>query len=129
MQVRKSSRSVYSIYLHFVFVTKFRRKVISAPMLERMNEIFEQVCCNTNFIRLEFSGESNHAYALVDSHPGNNISDFICSLKRVSSRILHKEFESRIKQFCRKPVIWFDSYYVASTSGASIEKNKAYIKS
>ncbi len=129
MQPRKGSHSVYSIHLHLVFVTKYRRKVISAPMLERMSEVFGQVCCKTNSILLEFSGESDHVHALVDLHPDNNISAFIGSLKSASSRILRKEFESHLQQFYNKPVLWSGSYYVASTGGAPIEKIKAYIKS
>ncbi|MUL35473.1 IS200/IS605 family transposase [Gloeocapsopsis dulcis] len=129
MQPRKGSHSVYSIHLHLVFVTKYRRKAISAPMLERMNEIFAQVCRKTNSILVEFSGESDHIHALVDLHPDNNISAFIGSLKSASSRILRKEFESHLGQFYNKPVLWSGSYYVASTGGAPIEKIKAYIKS
>jgi len=129
MLPRKGSHSVYSIHLHLVFVTKYRRKVISAPMLERMNEVFGQVCCKTNSILLEFSGESDHVHLLVDLHPDNNISAFIGSLKSASSRILRKEFESHLERFYTKPVLWSGSYYVASTGGAPIEKIKAYIKS
>jgi len=129
MQPRKGSHSVYSIHLHLVFVTKYRRKVITIAMLERMNEIFGQVCRKTNSILLEFSGESDHVHALVDLHPDNNISAFIGSLKSASSRILRKEFESHLEQFYNKPVLWSGSYYVASTGGAPIEKIKAYIKS
>ena len=126
---RKGSHSVYSIHLHLVFVTKYRRKVITAPMLERMNEIFGRVCWKTNSILVEFSGESYHIHALVDLHPDNNISAFIGSRHSASSRILRKEFESHLQQFYSKPVLWSGSYYVASTGGAPIEKIKAYIKS
>jgi putative transposase len=98
-------------------------------MLERMNEVFGQVCCKTNSILLEFSGESDHVHLLVDLHPDNNISAFIGSLKSASSRILRKEFESHLERFYTKPVLWSGSYYVASTGGAPIEKIKAYIKS
>lgn len=129
MQPRKGSHSVYSIHLHLVFVTKYRRKVITSSMLERMNEIFGQVCWKTNSILVEFSGELDHVHALVDLHPDNNISAFIGSLKSASSRILRKEFESHLAQFYSKPVLWSGSYYVASTGGAPIEKIKAYIKS
>jgi putative transposase len=98
-------------------------------MLERMSEIFGQVCCKTNSILLEFSGETDHVHVLIDLHPDNNISAFIGSLKSASSRILRKEFESHLQQFYSKPVLWSGSYYVASTGGAPIEKIKAYIKS
>jgi putative transposase len=57
---RKGSHSVFSVHLHFVFVTKYRRKVITAPMLERLREIFANVCVKTKCQLIEFSGETEH---------------------------------------------------------------------
>lgn len=34
----------------FVFVTKYRRKIITAPILEQMEEIFTEVCDKTGSI-------------------------------------------------------------------------------
>jgi putative transposase len=67
--VRKGSHSVFSIQLHFVFVTKYRKKVINAPILDRMHEIFANICVKTNCILIEFSGEQDHACSLVGKLP------------------------------------------------------------
>ncbi len=47
MKLKKGSHSVYSIHLHLVFVTKYRHKVITAPMLVRIGEIFSGVCAKS----------------------------------------------------------------------------------
>ena len=125
---RKGSHSIFSIQLHFVFVTKYRKKVINAPILDRMHEIFTNICIKTNCILIEFSGEQDHVHLLVDYHPDNNISDFTSSLKSASSRIIRKEFKEHIEKFYRRPFFWSSSYYVASSGGAPIEKLKQYIK-
>lgn len=127
--VRKGSHSVFSIHLHFVFVTKYRRKVLTAAILDRMQEVFAHVCIKTKSRLIEFSGEADHVYLLVDLHPDNNISAFAGSLKSASSRILRGSFSEHLAQFYSKPVLWSSSYYVASTGGAPIEKIKAYINS
>jgi putative transposase len=114
--------------LHFLFVTKYRKKVINLPILERIREIFASVCIKTNCILLEFSAESDHVHLLVDFHPDNNISDFTSSLKSASSRIIRKEFNEHVDKFYYKPLFWSSSYYVASSGGAPIEKLKQYIK-
>lgn len=79
--VRKGSHSVFSIHLHFVFVTKYRRKVLSLEILDRLHEIFAHVCIKTKSRLVEFSGETDHVHLLVDLHPDNNISAFTGSLK------------------------------------------------
>lgn len=97
-------------------------------MLEKMHEIFANVCIKTNCILLEFSGESDHVHLLVDYHPDNNISDFTSSLKSASSRVVRKEFKEHIDKFYWKHAFWSSSYYVASSGGAPIDKLKKYIK-
>lgn len=129
MPVRKGSHSVFSVHLHLVLVTRYRRKVITSAMLERLREIFANVCIKTKCQLTEFSGESDHVHLLVDFHPDNNLSSLVASLKSASSRIIQKEFNAELALVYSKPVFWSGSYYVASTAGAPIERVKAYIKS
>lgn len=129
MQPRKGSHSVFSIHLHLVFVTKYRRKVLTSAMLDRLSEIFAHVCIKTNCRLTEFNGESDHVHLLIDFHPDNNLSALIGSLKSASSRILRQEFTEQLTKTYWKSVLWSGSYYVASTGGAPIEKVKQYIRS
>ncbi|HBB30488.1 MAG TPA: IS200/IS605 family transposase [Cyanobacteria bacterium UBA8803] len=129
MQARKGSHSVFSVQLHMVFVTKYRRKVITQAMLERLREIFANICVKTKCRLTEFSGQADHVHLLVDFHPDNRLSALIGSMKSGSSRIIQKEFADDLSKVYPKPVFWSGSYYVASTGGAPIERVKAYIKS
>ena len=107
MPVRKGSHSVFSIHLHFVFFTKYRRKVLTAQILERMREIFAHVCVKTKCRLIEFNGESDQVHLLVDFHPDNNISAFTGSLKSASSRIIRGEARIAFKQVLQEccPVV------------------------
>lgn len=129
MQPRKGSHSVFSIQLHMVFVTKYRREVITGAMLERLQEVLANVCIKTKCRLTEFSGEADHVHLLVDFHPDNKLSSLIGSMKSATSRIIQKDFADELSRFYSKPVFWSGSYYVASTGGAPIERIKAYINS
>ena len=129
MQPRKGSHSLFSVQLHMVFVTRYRRKVITSVMLERLRELFANICLKTKCHLTEFSGEADHVHLLVDFHPDNRLSALIGSLKSGSSRIIQKEFADDLSKTYKKPAFWSGSYYVASTGGAPIERVKAYIKS
>jgi putative transposase len=128
-QIRKGSHSVFSVRLHFVFVTRYRRKVINAAMLQRMHEMFGQVCRTMDCELLEFSGEADHVHLLVDFHPKQSIAAVVGSLKASVSRMVRKEFAADVAKFYSKAVFWSGSYYVASSGGAPIEKLKEYIQS
>ena len=141
--VRKGYHSVFSVKLHFVFVTRYRRKAITAEMMTRMREMFSQVCKTMDCELLEFDGEGDHVHLLVDFHPKHSISAVAGSLKACTSRAMRKEFAEHLKQFYwsdarpsgdptrkvhqGKNVFWSGSYYVASSGGAPIEVLKQYI--
>lgn len=128
MKPRKGSHSVFSVRLHFVFVTHYRRESITAPMLERIKEMFGQVCETMDCELLECSGETDHVHLLVDFHPRHSISAVAGSLKAASSRMIKREFPAEFARWYSKQSFWSGSYYVASTGGAPIEKLKEYIK-
>ncbi len=128
MKPRKGSHSVFSVLLHFVFVTHYRRKAINASMLTRIESMCNQVCKKMGCKLVEFSGESDHVHLLVDFHPRNSISAVVGSLKAATSRTMKREYKKELKEFYRSGVsFWSGSYYVASTGGAPIEKLRQYL--
>ena len=128
MKPNKGSHSVYSIHLHLVLVTKYRRQVITLPMMERMGEIFQNICKKKKSLMLQFDGEEDHVHLLIDLHPDNNIAQLVASLKSASSRIIRKEFKSEVDKTYSKPVFWSSSYYVSSCGGVTIERLRKYLE-
>jgi putative transposase len=130
MKPRKGFHSVFSVRLHFVFVTHYRRKVITAQMMERLREMTWQVCRKLECELIEFSACSDHVHILLDFHPKNSISAVAGCLKSSTARTMKKDFPEQVNKFYKDEVsFWSNSYYVASSGGAPIEKLKEYIKS
>ena len=70
----------------------------------------------------------DHIHALIDFHPKNSISAVAGSLKSASARTMKKDFPEQVARFYKGVSFWSNSYYVASSGGAPIEKLKEYIK-
>lgn len=121
---RRGRHCVSDLKAHLVFVTKYRRDVLTGIHLERMRHIFNEVCYNLEARLIEFNGEDDHVQILVEYPPKLAISTLVNSLKGVSSRKLRAEFF--IKTY--KEHLWSPSYFVVSCGGAPIEKLKEYIK-
>jgi putative transposase len=121
-------RSVYTLTVHIVFVTKYRRKVISPAMLSRCREIFQETCDKWECTLVEFNGEADHVHLLVNFAPQVQLSKLIANLKTVSSRLLRKEFADLLNRIYSKPVFWTGSYFVASCGGVTIEQLKKYVE-
>jgi len=128
IKLRSNSHSVFAIHLHLVFVTKYRRKVITQDILTRLSEVFTHVCEKQKCILTEFNGEPDHVHLLVDLAPDTLISQLVASLKSASSRIVRKEFALQVSKYYWKPVFWSDSYCAISTGGAPLEVLKQYIQ-
>lgn len=128
-KLRKASHSVFSIHLHIIFVTKYRRKVLTEDMIEDAKITFERVLESNRSILTSCEGESDHLHLLIDMHPNNNISNLVSSLKSASSRILRKKYSHEIAQYYwgKKAKLWHDSKCIISCGGAPLEVIKEYI--
>lgn len=127
-RLKKGSHSVFSIQLHLVFVTKYRRKVITPTIRGRIEEIFRHVCSKQKSELIEFNGTEDHVHLLVSIAPDVLISQLVASLKSASSRIIRSEFAEHINKFYWKPVFWHDAYCAVSCGGAPLEIVKRYIE-
>ena len=120
--------TVYDLSIHLVLVTKYRKKVITKPMMTRLKQILEATCAKWDCQLVEFNGEPDHIHMLIDINPKAQISAFANNLKTVSSRLIRKEFPERCAKFYSKPVFWKIGYFVSSTGGANLETIKRYIQ-
>ena len=128
-KLRKASHSIFSIHLHVIFVTKYRRKVLTKEMIEDAKEVFQRVLESNQSILSNCEGEDDHLHLLIDLHPNNNISNLVSSLKSASSRILRKKYPKEIAQhyWGKNAKLWHDSKCIISCGGAPLEVIKHYI--
>ena len=94
---RTGRSCVFKNHAHLVFVTKYRREVFTAEMLERTKSIIAETCEQMDCELLEFSGEHNHIHLMVAIHPKVSVSNLVGKLKGKSSYMLRREFWGQIK--------------------------------
>ncbi|MFN5080022.1 MAG: IS200/IS605 family transposase [Burkholderiales bacterium] len=125
---RSSSHAVFSIKLHIVFVTKYRRMTLTPALLEYLETAFSEILGAWRCKLLQFGGESDHIHMLVDIHPALNISVLINNLKTASARRARNRFAEHLALFYKKPLFWHRAYYVDSVGGATLEQVRAYVE-
>jgi putative transposase len=122
-----SSHAVFNLKLHIVFVTKYRRKILSPDLLKYLEEAFGEILAAWRCKLLKFGGEADHVHLLVDIHPALNISVLINNLKTASARRTRNRFADHLAPFYRKPLFWSRAYFVGSVGGATLETVRAYV--
>ena len=125
--LRTKRRVVYSLHLHLVFVTKYKKKVFTDKMYERLHFHFARVCNDFECKLVETNGEKDHVHLLVETLPHTTPSRLVNSLKGVSSRFLRQEFPE-LEQYYWKGGLWSPSYFIASGGGAPLHIVKQYIE-
>ncbi len=74
MAYNLSSGACFSLQMHLVLVTKYRRKVITGEVLQREDEIFHANCLKWESRIIEFNGEADHVHLLIEYNPKVQIS-------------------------------------------------------
>jgi putative transposase len=124
---KSSSHAVYSLKLHIVFVTKYRRKTLTPALLSYLKEAFAECLAAWRCSLIEFGGEADHVHLLVDIHPALDISVLINNLKTASARRARNRFAEHLAPFYTKPLFWHRAYFVGSVGGATLETVRAYV--
>ena len=127
-ELRANDNAVFRLFLHLVLVTKYRRRVLSPPVLERCASILRQTAEAWGCSVVECQGEADHVHLLLEVLPKVCPSNLVNNLKTVSSRRLRSEFPQLRAAYRGKPVLWSPSYCLISAGGAPIEILRRYIE-
>ena len=125
---RRGRHVVSALNVHLVFVTKYRRGVLDAAMLDACETAMRKVCADFSADLREFNGEDDHVHLLVEYPPKVAVSAMVNSLKGVSARRLRSEFAGRVNRAIMHGHFWSPSYFAASCGGAPLSIIRQYIE-
>lgn len=116
------------LHVHLVFVTKYRRGVLSDRAIEVIREAATKVCADFEARLVEMDGDDDHVHLLVEYPPTVQLTKLVNSLKGVTSRHLRgKEFPEVMAKLWGEH-LWSPSYFAASCGGAPIDIVRQYIE-
>lgn len=111
-----------------VIVTKYRRPVINAPILNRLKFLIVERIEAWQGSVLEINGEPDHIHILFECPPTYAIADLVNAIKTGTSRRIKKEFSDHIKKYLWKEAFWTRSYCLVTCGGDPLKVIKQYIK-
>jgi putative transposase len=112
------------MHVHLVFVTKYRRKVLTGEMVDYLATVFRSVCEDFGAVLAECNGEDDHVHLLVEYPPKVPVASLVGSLKGVSARRLRQRYQVRT----HREHLWSPSYFAASCGGAPLSIIKQYVE-
>jgi len=124
--MRSNNNVVYICRYHVVFCPKYRRKVLTPPIDERLTVILTEQMERWGQELIEMEVMPDHVHLLVGCDPQFGIHRLVKLLKGHSSHALRAEFPA-LKR--RLPSLWTNSYFVSTVGGVTLETLKRYVES
>ena len=124
---RKSSHCTYDIKYHLVWITKYRKPVITGQIAVRTRELVWMICHSNEVEILAGHVGSDHIHLLVSVPPHLSASKLVQYIKGNTSRKLQMEYKELNKQFWGQH-LWARGYFVASSGNVTDAIIKAYIQ-
>lgn len=115
------------LHAHLVFVTKFRRKLFTDPMLTFTETTMRGVCAELDVDLVEFNGEADHVHLLVAYPPTLAISVLAQRLKGRTAYAVRREYTGACVRARMRGHLWSPSYFAVSCGGAPLSIIKQYI--
>jgi putative transposase len=124
---RKGSHTVYDIQYHFIWITKYRYKILRGPIAERLRELLRQGCEARGIKIVRGNISKDHVHMLVSCPVSLAPSKIVQYLKGRSSRLLQEQFPELRKRYWGQH-LWASGYYCATVGAVTEETIKTYIE-
>jgi putative transposase len=118
---------VYSLKYHIVWCVKYRKKILTDKISEKLKEILQDIAKENKFTILEMSTDKDHVHMLIECSPQHYIPSVMKALKGVSARKLFISYPE-LKTGLWGGHLWNPSYFAGTVSEHTEEMVKEYIK-
>jgi REP-associated tyrosine transposase len=124
---RTSSHSKYSQHVHVVWVTKYRKKVLTGEIALSARNKIREICKRNDVEIIKGHVSVDHVHLLVSMPPHLSISKMMKYIKGASSRKLLQEYKGLNKTFWGRH-LWARGYFAVSSGNVTDEVIKMYIE-
>lgn len=125
MKYESNNTWIYSCKYHIIWCPKYRRKVLTNGIDNRLKELLNNWQEELAYQIIEQEIMPDHVHLLIQTTPDVSIVNLVKTLKGRTARILRKEFP-QLKS--RLPNLWTRSKFIATVGAVSLEVIKQYIE-
>jgi putative transposase len=126
-EYRRGAHSVFSIHVHLVWVTKYRRRILSGDVALRVRDVLREVCARDGVLIIKGHVSRDHVHMFVSIPPQVAVSRLMQRLKGKSAHVLLREFSHLRRQFWGGHM-WARGYFCYSSGQLTDEQVAEYIE-
>ncbi len=115
---------VHLMNYHFVWCPKYRRKILTGKLKQRLESLIHKKAKEFDCQILELKVMPDHIHLFIQGKPTIAQNRLIGEIKGYTSRILRTEFPELLKM----PTLWTRSYFVSTAGNVSSLVIKKYLE-
>ena len=127
MEYRYGSHTVYKIQYHFVFVTKYRYKVLRGDVGLKVRELIRQTCEAFEIEIIKGVISHDYVHIFVSAPPSLAPSEIMRRIKGRSAMKLFESFPDLKKRYWGRH-FWARGYFCATSGELTEEMIKNYLE-
>lgn len=121
------SHCVFTIHLHLVWITKYRKPVLVGDVALNVREIIREICRTESVEIIKGHVSRDHIHFFVSIPSSVTISRLVQKLKGKSPHKLLHSYQSLRRQYWGRH-LWARGYFCCSSGNVTDEIIKAYIE-
>ena len=124
MNAKRTRHAVYNINYHFVWIPKYRRKVLVGAVAERLGELLHEKIAELGGEVLNIMIQPDHVHLFGSFPPTIAPYQIMHRLKGYTAHVLRREFPELNS---RLPNLWTRRYFVGTAGHVSAATIQRYI--
>lgn len=126
----RGGHSKYSMKVHIIFVTKYRKKIFSSSTRgEDVKQFLHEGTKKYGYSIIQMETDKDHVHILLEYSPNVCVSTIVKQLKQYSTYKMWTYHEDYLaKQYWKHQILWSEEYFACSIGQASQEIIEKYIR-
>ena len=122
----KTSHTVFHHRFHIVWITKYRKRILSGQLRIRIREIIAQAADSVGVKIVNGVLSSDHVHIFAEIPPHLSVSEFVKIVKGRSSHKIQREFPHIQKEYWGRH-FWARGFFSSTSGNVTDEIINAYI--
>ncbi len=129
MDYKKKKHAVFLCTYHVIFVTKYRKPVISNMIGDELKNYTDYLLCEAGCELISAETDRDHIHFLMSLPPDMAPTTIIRMLKTQLSKHVKQYHHDHFRKyyFTDDTPLWSPSYFIATTGSVSLEKVREYV--
>ena len=125
MDYRTTAHAVHRLTYHIVFCPKYRRPVLTGPVVPRLRAVVDAVAAEHGWTVVEVAVQPDHVNLVLRCLPQDAPHLAVRAVKGRTSRVLRQDFPALRR---RLPTLWTRSYFCCTAGHVSAAAIRRYIE-